>query len=92
MPRKAKAKNPYSAPSFRRVDAQTAKAVLETRAVSRDAGAEAMMELICKTKRRSNHAESTLQLVEKLPREKGVEPSSEAAPHRVADFSKTRCE
>ena len=66
MPRKAKAKTPYSAPCFRRVDIQTAKAVLETKAVSRDAGAEAMMGFICKTKRRSNHAESSLQLVEKL--------------------------
>ena len=40
MPHKPKAaKKPYRAPSFRRLDANTAKAALETKAVPGDVGA-----------------------------------------------------
>jgi hypothetical protein len=62
MPGKAEAKKPYSVPSFKRLDAATAKAVLETQAVPGDAGAGAMLELIRnpKTKLRSGPPKSFL--------------------------------
>jgi hypothetical protein len=44
MPPKPKAaRKPYRAPSFRMVDANTANAALETKAVPEDVGARAML-------------------------------------------------
>ena len=68
MPGKTKvAKKPYAAPSFRMLDAKTAKATLETKAVSGDVGASAMLEAISSSKAnlRSKTTESPLQLLEK---------------------------
>ena len=45
----AKPKKTYAAPSYKMLDANTAKAALETRAVPGEADARAMMELICKS-------------------------------------------
>ena len=44
MPPKAIAKKTYSPPSFRKLDAISAKATLETKAVSGDAGAGAILD------------------------------------------------
>jgi hypothetical protein len=63
MPHKPKAaKKPYSAPSFRRLDANATKAALETKAVPGDVGARAMLNSISssKTELRSK-TESTRQ-------------------------------
>jgi len=68
MPHKPKAaKKPYIAPSFRRLDASTAKAALETKAVPGDVGARAMLNSISNSKAelRRKTAESTLRLLEK---------------------------
>jgi hypothetical protein len=43
-------RKPYTAPSFRMLDAKTAKATLETKAVSRDIGASAMLKSISNSK------------------------------------------
>jgi len=51
MPPKPKAaRKPYRAPSFRMVDANTAKAALETKAVPEDVGARAMLNSIRNSK------------------------------------------
>jgi hypothetical protein len=68
MPHKPKAaKKPYSAPSFRQLDTNTAKASLETKAVPGDVGATAMLNSISNSKAelRRKTTESTLQLLEK---------------------------
>ena len=68
MPHKPKAaKKPYGAPSFRKLDADTAKAALETSAVPEDVGARPMLNLIrnSKAELRRKTTESTLQLLEK---------------------------
>jgi hypothetical protein len=68
MPHKPKvAKKPYSAPSFRRLDANTAKVALETKAAPRDVDARAMLNSISNSKAelRRKTTESTLQLLEK---------------------------
>jgi anti-anti-sigma factor len=49
MTPQAKPKKTYAAPSYKMLDANTAKAAPETRAVPGEAGARAMMELICKS-------------------------------------------
>jgi hypothetical protein len=55
MPHKPKAtRKPYGAPSFRIVDANTAKAALETKAVPEDVGARAMLNSISSTKAASS--------------------------------------
>jgi hypothetical protein len=62
MPHKPKAaKKPYSAPSFRRLDANSAKVALETTAAPKDAGARAMLNSInnSKAEPRSTTSEST---------------------------------
>jgi hypothetical protein len=41
MPHQPKAKKPYRAPSFKRLDANTAKVALETKAASGDTSARA---------------------------------------------------
>ena len=64
MPNKPKAtKKPYRAPSFRRLDANTAKVALETTAAPKDAGARAMLNSISNSKAetRSTTSESTRQ-------------------------------
>jgi hypothetical protein len=64
MPHKPKAaEKPYRAPSFRRLDANTAKAALETKAAPRDVGAKAMLNSISNSKAelRSTTPESTPQ-------------------------------
>jgi hypothetical protein len=54
MPPKPKAtKKPYSAPSFRRLDANATKAALETKAVPGDAGARAILNSISNSKTKS---------------------------------------
>ena len=69
MPHKPKAaKKTYSAPSFRRLDANTAKAALERLKQSPgDVGARAMLNSIrnSKAELRRKTIESTLQLLEK---------------------------
>jgi hypothetical protein len=68
MPHKPKAsKKPYSAPSVRRLAANKAKAVLETKAVPADVGARAMLNSISNSKGdlRKKTTESTLQLLER---------------------------
>jgi hypothetical protein len=68
MPRKPKAaKKPYSVPSFRQLDTNTAKAALETKAAPGDVGARAMLNSISNSKAglRGKTTESTLQLLEK---------------------------
>jgi hypothetical protein len=51
MPPKPKAaRKHYRAPSFRMVDANTAKATLETKAVPEDVGARAMLNSISNSK------------------------------------------
>ena len=68
MPHKPKAaKKPYIAPSFRRLDAITAKAALQTKAVPGDVGARAMLNSISNSKAelRRKTTESTLRLLEK---------------------------
>jgi hypothetical protein len=65
MPRKPKAaKKPYSAPSFRGLDANTAKAALETKAVPGGVGTRVMLNSISNSKAelRRKTTESTLQL------------------------------
>jgi hypothetical protein len=64
------AKKPYSAPSFRMLDANAAKAILEIKAVSGDVSARAMLKSICnsKTKLGSETTEPTLRSLEKLIR------------------------
>jgi hypothetical protein len=62
MPHKPKAaKKPYIAPTFRRLDTNTAKAALETKAAPRDVGARAMLNSISNSKAepRSTTSEST---------------------------------
>jgi hypothetical protein len=56
------AKKPYRAPSVRMLDANAAKATLETKALSGDVGARAMLNSISnsKTKRGSKSTESKL--------------------------------
>jgi hypothetical protein len=64
MPHKPKAiKKPYRAPSFRRLDANTAQAALETKAAPRDVSAKAMLNSISNSKAelRSTTPESTRQ-------------------------------
>ena len=65
MPHKPKAtKKPYRAPSFRRLDANSAKVALETTAAPKDAGARAMLNSISNSKKaepRSTTSESTRQ-------------------------------
>ena len=54
MPPKPKAaKKPYSAPTFRRLDANATKAVLETKAVPGDAGTRAILNSISNSKTKS---------------------------------------
>ena len=54
MPPKPKAaRKPYRAPSFRMVDANTAKAALETKAVPEDVGARAMLNSMGNSKGRA---------------------------------------
>jgi len=68
MPRDPKAaKKPYSAPSFRMLDANTAKAALGTKAVSGDVGARAMLKSNSKSRAelQSKTTESILQVSEK---------------------------
>jgi hypothetical protein len=68
MPHKPKAaRKPYGAPSFRSLDANTAKAALETEALPGDVGARAMLNSISNSKAepRRKTSESTLQLLEK---------------------------
>jgi hypothetical protein len=64
MPHKPKAtKKPYRAPSFRRLDANTAKVALETTAAPKDEGARAMLNSIGNSKAapRSTTSESNRQ-------------------------------
>ena len=68
MPHKPKAaKKPYIAPSFRRLDASTAKAALETKAAPGGVGARVMLNSMSNSKAelRRKTTESTLQLLEK---------------------------
>ena len=68
MPAQAKAlRKPYSAPSFKVHDANTAKATLEIEAVSGDVGASAMLTSISnsKAKLRSETTDSSLHRLEK---------------------------
>jgi hypothetical protein len=53
MPPKATAKKTYSPPSFRTLNAIAAKATLETKAVSKDAGTGAMLDSISNSKAKS---------------------------------------
>jgi hypothetical protein len=61
------AKKPYRAPSVRMVDANTARAILETKAAPGDVAAGAMLNSISnsKTKRGSKSRESTLHSLAK---------------------------
>jgi hypothetical protein len=61
------AKKPYSAPSFRGLDANTAKEALETKSVPGDVGARAMLNSISNSKAepRRKTTESTLQILGK---------------------------
>jgi hypothetical protein len=64
MPHKPKAtKKPYRAPSFRRLEANTAKVALETTAAPKDGGARAMLNSIgnSKAEPRSTTSESNRQ-------------------------------
>jgi hypothetical protein len=64
MPPKPKAaRKSYRAPSFRMVDANTAKAALETKAVPKDVGARAMLNSISNSRAElcSKTSESTRQ-------------------------------
>jgi len=68
MPDKPEApRKTYRAPALRMLDADTAKAALETTAVPGDVGARAMLNSIgnSKTKRGSKSTESTLHALEK---------------------------
>jgi hypothetical protein len=62
------AKKPYRAPSVRMLDAKTAKATLETKAIPGDVAARAMLNSILsnsKTKRGSKSTESKLHSLAK---------------------------
>ena len=64
MPHKPKStKKPYHAPSFRRLDANTAKVALETTAAPGDVGAKTMLNSVSNSKAepRSTTPESTRQ-------------------------------
>lgn len=64
MPHERKGtKKPYSVPSFKKLDADTAKAALETKAVPGDIGARAMLNSIgsSKAELRRKGPESTPQ-------------------------------
>ena len=62
MPHKPKAtKKPYRAPSFRRLDANTAKAVLEAKAVPMDVGARAMLNSISNSKAAGSKTSKSIQ-------------------------------
>jgi hypothetical protein len=68
MPHQPKAaKKSYSAPSFRKLDANPAKAALEAKAVPGDGGARVMLNSISSSKAEPKRktAESTLQVLEK---------------------------
>jgi hypothetical protein len=61
-PKPKAARKPYRAPSFNIVDANTAKAALETKGVPDDVGARAVLNSISNSKAASNKtSESTRQ-------------------------------